>query len=203
MKNFSVVRGHYHSFTEFIEAVRENSGKQQTFLIGIDGCGGSGKSTLADEMKRCLDDVTIVHMDDFYFPSSLIDKNHPADKPVGVDFDWTRLLHQVLEPISQGKDGMYQRYDWVLDTLADYLLVPAQGIVIVEGVYSIRNELADKYDYRIWVDCPKEMRLSRGIERNGEDAREMWEKNWMISEDKYMEVQEPHKRADLVFNGAK
>ncbi|MFT4416873.1 uridine kinase family protein [Fredinandcohnia humi] len=177
--------------------------KQSTLLIGIDGCGGSGKSTFANKLKDECTNVTVVHMDDFYLPSSQIIHSHPENKPIGADFDWKRMLHQVLEPLSQNKEGQYQRYDWVTDRLAEWHTVPVGGIVIIEGCYSIRKELANIYDYTIWVDCPRETRLSRGLTRDGEEARDMWENNWMISEDMYVEVHKPSERADLIVNGTK
>ncbi|QAS54550.1 uridine kinase family protein [Halobacillus litoralis] len=172
-------------------------------LIGIDGCGGSGKSTLANKLSDECSNVMIVHMDDFYLPSSQIIKKDPKQKPIGADFDWKRVLNQVIEPIRQNKAGYYQRYDWDANELAEWHTVPVGGIVIIEGVYSIRNELANKYDFTIWVDCPRKTRLSRGVERDGEEMREMWEKNWMASEDIYMEEHKPHERADHIVNGTK
>lgn len=190
------------SLTQLFDEVRKGTSKKQsTFLIGIDGCGGSGKSTYADKIKEVFSDVTIVHMDDFYLPTNQILKIDATKKPIGADFDWKRLLNQVLEPLSQEKEGYYQRYDWETDSLAKWHTVPIGGIVIIEGVYTIREELADKYDLKIWVDCPRNIRLSRGLERDGEQAREMWESNWMVSEDLYVEKQKPFARADLIVSG--
>uniref|UniRef100_UPI00406CEA9B uridine kinase family protein n=1 Tax=Paenibacillus sp. FSL H8-0168 TaxID=2921378 RepID=UPI00406CEA9B len=67
----------------------------------------------------------------------------------------------------------YQRYDWETDKLSEWHTVPAGGIVIIEGVYSIRKELEDKYDFKVWVDCPRKIRLSRGLERDGDCTRGM------------------------------
>ncbi|AWE07792.1 uridine kinase [Lysinibacillus sp. 2017] len=194
----------YHSLRQlFSEKIKGNSNKQSTFLIGIDGCGGSGKSTFADKIKENFSDVTIVHMDDFYLPSSLIMNLEPTKKPIGADFDWIRLLNQVLEPLTQDSVGCYQRYDWETDSLAKWHTVPIGGIVIIEGVYTIRKELADKYDLKIWVNSPRNIRLSRGLERDGEEAREMWESNWMVSEDMYVAEHKPFERADLIVSGVK
>ncbi|MCM3599058.1 uridine kinase [Metabacillus idriensis] len=170
-------------------------------LIGIDGCGGSGKSTFAQKIYDQCKGVTIVHKDDFYIPSAQRLPRHPTRKPIGADFDWKRLLIQVLEPISQEKAGHFQRYDWEIDKLAEWHTVPVGGIVVIEGVYSIRKELADRYDMKIWIDCPREIRLSRGLERDGEGARDMWIRNWMISEDIYVEEHKPHNRADIIVLG--
>ncbi|RHW41576.1 uridine kinase [Neobacillus notoginsengisoli] len=176
--------------------------KQSTLLIGIDGCGGSGKSTLARKLQESRHDAIIVHMDDFYFPSAEIIKGDPKDKPVGADFDWQRML-QVIVPLSEDKEGRYQRYDWSSDKLADWHTVPVGGIVIIEGVSAIRRELAEYYDLTIFVDCPYEVRLQRGLDRDGEGARDMWVKNWMVAEEMYVEAHKPHERADLVMDGTK
>lgn len=165
--------------------------------------GGAGKSTLANKLKEECSNVTIVHKDDFYRPSSEIIKVPPIEKPIGADFDWKRVLYQVLEPISQDKEGYYQRYDWETDCLAEWHTVPVGGIVIIEGVYSIRQELSDKYDFTIWVDSPRKIRLTRGLQRDGEEVRDMWENNWMISEGIYVEKQKPQERADLLVDGTK
>jgi len=188
---------------ELVSSFDKTHRKQSTLLIGIDGCGGSGKSTLANELQQACDKVTIVHMDDFFLPSDQILDASAEQKPVGSDFDWKRLLNQVLEPISQDKEGRYQRYDWETDGLAEWYIVPIGGIVIIEGVYSLRRELSDKYDVSIWVDCPREIRLSRGLERDGEQARDMWENNWMVSEDIYVKEHKPYEQADFVVVGTK
>ncbi|WP_093192902.1 uridine kinase family protein [Salimicrobium halophilum] len=181
--------------------MQSSTKKQATLLIGIDGCGGSGKSTVANKLKEVLSDVTVVHMDDFHLPSSQLMEENPGRNPIGADFDWKRVYNQVLVPISQNQEGYYQRYDWDTDELAEGHTVPVGGIVLIEGVYSNRKELANTYDLTVWVDCPRETRLFRGLERDGEEARDMWVNNWMISEDRYVEEHKPQERADVIVDG--
>jgi uridine kinase len=69
--------------------------KQKTLIIGIDGGGASGKSTLAQKLQMLTEDVTVVHMDDFYKTSAereLIDHTNE----IGANWDWRRLKIQVL-----------------------------------------------------------------------------------------------------------
>lgn len=54
---------------------------------------------------------------------------------------------------------------------------------------------------RIWVDCPRDLRLARGIERDGEELREFW-LEWMHAEDAYVESEQPHAHADVIVDGA-
>ena len=184
--NFKYISGIFESFEQLLITMENLQRKQSTLLIGVDGCGGSGKSTFAKEITKLSSKITIIHMDDFYLSSNSRIKGTAQEMPIGADFDWQRLRKQVLVPLSNNEEGNYQRHDWCSDSLSEWHRVFNGGIVIIEGVYSTRKELADFYDFKILVDCPRELRLKRGIERDGESARDMWEKIWMVAEDKYM-----------------
>lgn len=169
-------------------------------LIGIDGCGGSGKTKLASELLNVLHNAQIVHMDDFYLSS---DKRMCiADpKPVGWQFDWKRMEREVLKPMDSGQLVRYQRYDWQTDHLAEWRELQPLGVVIVEGIFTLRKELTGYYNIRLWVDCPREVRLQRGLMRDDEEARLQWEQDWMVEEDRYVTEHLPHLNADKIISG--
>ena len=50
-------------------------------------------------------------------------------------------------------------------------------------------------------ECLRAIRLARGIARDGEQARTIWEQDWMPKEDDYVKTHLPHERADLLVNG--
>lgn len=197
--------------------------RQQTLLIAVDGGGGSGKSTFARVLQKQLPDLSIVHMDDFYLPSALrppaeavshtsedaaseasFARETPFARELSFaqDFDWQRLLKQVLEPLSRDEPGYYQRYDWLRDQLTDFHTLPVGGIVVVEGVYAMMSALRPLYDYTVWVNCPAEIRLARGLDRDGEAARDLWVNRWMPAEARYMERERPADHANLVIDGS-
>ncbi|MCC5912647.1 MAG: uridine kinase [Clostridiaceae bacterium] len=198
---FKNAREEYVSYNNLISKIFNLPKKQKTLLIGIDGCGGAGKSTFAKKLSEAYSEITIVHMDDFYLPSQLRKNSNVKDKEVGAYFDWRRLKKQVLEPLSNDNMAKYQKYDWDKDSLKDCHEIKVGRIVIIEGVYSIRKELEKYYDFKIWIDTPRDLRLSRGIERDGEVARKLWEEEWMPAEDKYVKEHEPLDRADLIIDG--
>jgi uridine kinase len=75
--------------------------------------------------------------------------------------------------------------------------------LIVEGVSSMRNELGRYWNYGIWIDLPHELRLKRGLERDGEALRAKWTEVWIPGEDAYLDRDRPDKKADLVIDGSK
>lgn len=162
--------------------------RRRTRIIAIDGCGGSGKSTLANALAARLEHAVIVRTDDFA-------------RPGGSGWDWRRLKAQVLDPIAGDQPGRYQRYHWPSGRLAEWHDVPAGGVLIIEGVSSMRTELGSYWDFAIWVACSYERRLERGIARDGESMRTQWVDVWMPEENEYVRKQEPERRADLVVSG--
>lgn len=159
-------------------------------LVLIDGLGGAGKSVLADALAGELR-APVVEGDDFYLPAVERQRSAIGSDKVGALYDWRRLERQVLAPLSRGKGARYRRYDWTDDQLADWVTVPGGGTVVVEGVYSLRNELRRYASVSIWVETPREVRLARGLERDGEAARSRWIDEWMPAEDVYMSAMRP------------
>lgn len=203
------------SFDWLLNKLNSLSKKQSTLIVGVDGCGASGKSTFTRKAARIGSNITTVEMDDFYLPSESRPSNDAVLTSYGQQYNWKRLYKQVLEPLSFDREGKYQRYDWNLDALSELHTVPIGGIVIVEGIYSTRQELSHLYDFIIWVQCPYHLRLKRGIardeiivasdravERKGEDPRQMWEKIWMPQEQRYIKAEQPYKLANLIVDGS-
>jgi uridine kinase len=176
--------------------------KHRTLLVGIDGCGGSGKSTLAHALAAATTtkSVVVVPMDDFYRPSE--ERSLTPTQALGASFDWPRLRDQVLAPIARHENTRYQRYDWDSDRLANWLPIPTGGTVIVEGVYSTRTGLRNFYDFTIWVEATPEVRLARGVARDGESSRNRWVNGWMVEEARYLEAERPASSADLIVDGS-
>jgi uridine kinase len=176
-------------------------------LVGIDGTGGSGKSALASGLAgrlRGTRQVTVVHGDDFYRPMAASDRLLLSPSQ-GYEqyFDWQRLRDQVLVPLAGGTVARYQRYDWATGELGadDMAEVPRSGLVLVEGVYSARPELADYYDLTIWVEAPRALCLSRVRERGHDHGPGDWDARWRSAEEHYLAATGPATRLDLVVRG--
>jgi uridine kinase len=158
-----------------------------TKIISVDGPGGAGKSSLAERLAKELDDAQIVHTDDF------ASWDNPLDW-------WPRLIEEALEPLSQNKPGRYRRTDWGNPDHEEWGEVTPAAFVILEGVSASREAFQPFLTYSIWIETPLDVRLKRGLERDGEEARAQWKK-WMAEEDDYVDREKPRERADLVLAG--
>ena len=169
-------------------------------MVLVDGLGGAGKSFLAAVLAAQFD-APVIQGDEFYRPS--VERQQSGSEPGAIEasFDWRRLELQVLAPLSRGEEARYQRYDWESDRLGGWSTVPCRDTVVVEGVYLLRNELRRYASVSIWVETPREVRLTRGIERDGEAARSRWTEEWMPAEDAYVSAMRPEASATLVVDG--
>lgn len=158
-----------------------------TRLVAVDGPGGAGKSTYAERLATAAGGAPVVHTDDFA----------SADNP--IDW-WPRLLAEVVEPLVAGREAHFRRYDWVTRALAEVITVAPAPIVIIEGVSSGRAEWAEHLSFVVWIETPRELRLARGLERDGPDAVGDWE-GWMTGEDSFYARDPVRARADLVIDG--
>ncbi|MEO9224417.1 MAG: AAA family ATPase [Acidimicrobiales bacterium] len=174
---------------DIVDRIAQSSapGPTSTRVIAVDGLGGAGKSTLAERLGEALGSVAIVHTDDF------------ANWTDSLDW-WPRLIEEVLDPLSNGLTARFQRYDWDQRTVVEWLEVQPASYVIIEGVSASRDAFQPYLAFSIWVETPREERLKRGLERDGQAAHSQW-LAWMAGEDAYVVREHPACRADLVVRG--
>lgn len=159
-------------------------------IVAIDGPSGAGKSTFARRLARALDGAPLIEVDDFVSWDNL-------------DGWWPRLEDQVLGPLLAGGSAVYQQRDWENDPLGEGLggwrTVPLAPVVILEGVTSSRQAVADRLTLAVWVDAPADLRLERGLARDGNDMRDYWI-DWMRREDAWFARDHTKERAHLTVD---
>jgi uridine kinase len=159
----------------------------RTRIVGVDGPAGSGKSTLVRKLRDHLPDASLIEIDDFVAWS-----NH--------DGWWPRFLEQALIPIHYGRQARYQVRDWVNDefgtSLGAWRTVPWSPLVILDGGRSTRLDAQPFLSFSVWIEAPREERLRRGIERDGESHRALW-LQWMEKEERFFSSDGTRDRADI------
>lgn len=152
-------------------------------FVGIGGRGGAGKSTLAARIPG----AQVVGTDEFWD---------------GDGFDLDRLRAEVFEPLVASREARYASWDWAARRAGGERTVTPTGVVVVEGVCALHRMFREDYDVRVWVEAPYDVRLARGVARDGEASRQTWVERWMPSEDHYVERDDPIACAHLVVDGS-
>jgi uridine kinase len=159
-----------------------------TRLVCVDGPAGSGKTTFGRRLAEALD-APLVQMDDLY----------AGWTPVGAA---ARLAAGVLRPLRGGRPGAYHRYDWHAGAFGtEPTAVPAAAALVVEGCGSSPAALAPLTTLRVWVEAPAQLRLRRGLERDGEALGAEW-LDWLQREAVLFARERTRARADLLVDGA-
>jgi uridine kinase len=180
------------SLLDYVQAAPARLGR--TRLISVDGPAGSGKSSLAGRIAARAEarglHTLVLHMDDLY------DGWNGAIRGFGL------LRDHVLKRLADGREGRYRRYDWNLGAYAELHVVPVTlDLLIVEGVTSANRDADAWQSLRVWIETTNEIRLDRGIARDGEALRDHW-LDWMRWERDHFAMENTRGRADVIVDGS-
>jgi uridine kinase len=171
-------------------------------VVALDGRSGTGKSTLAEWMAGQLGGVR-VDQDDFYAGGDIDDwRRLTAREKADRVIDWRRFRDEVLLPLRGGRGASWRPFNW--DTMTGLssktISVPAANIVILDGAYSARPELAGLVDLSILVTLPDHVRRERLRQREGEEFVSEWHPIWDEAEDYYFGTVRPAEAFELVID---
>ena len=133
-------------------------------VVCIDGPAGSGKTTLAAGLAGALGGVPVVHLDDLY---------QGWEQDLGEPLS-ARLRAWLLDPWNAGLPGRHLRYDWHAGRYAEWVEVPLAPVVILEGCGSAAAGVRDRAAVVAWVEADPQVRLARGVARDGEAMTDQW-----------------------------
>lgn len=162
-----------------------------TRLVCVDGPAGSGKTTLAGvlaELAAAHGSVALVHMDDLLGGW----RGLPGALP--------RVARDLVGPLRAGRPGSYLRYDWAAGRFAETRTVDPVDVLLLEGVGSGGSAYDDVITTLVWVEVPRDLRLARGLERDGPQVREHW-LTWMEDEEAVHAQEQTRERADVLVDG--
>jgi uridine kinase len=181
-------------------------------LVAIDGVDGSGKTVFACELAAALravgEDVVEVHVDDFHhLRSRRYQRGRVSAEGFWLDsYDYGALERDVLSRLQSGGSGLYR---WgATDLERDVLLdidpaeAPADAVVLVEGIFLHRDELAHWWDYSVFLDVPFEETARRMALRDGapEDPNGLGRRRYVDGQRLYFRSCHPWERASVVID---
>jgi len=184
--------------------------------VAIDGIDAAGKTTLADELAVLMQaqglPVIRASIDGFHQPRSERYRRGP-DSPEGYyedSFDYDSLKTMLLRPLGLEGNGRYRRaaFDFREDaplSVEEEEALP-NAILLFDGVFLQRPELADSWDYRIFVDVKKETALQRALERDlsllgsTEVIQTRYEQRYFPGQQMYDQAVHPQEQADVIID---
>ncbi len=185
-----------------------------TLRVAIDGIDNAGKTTLANELAPLIEQqgrpVIRASIDGFHHPRQERYQRGP-DSPEGYyedSFDYPILRKELLVPLGPDGDLHYRRAafdvrrDAFLPTLEEE--APINAILLFDGVFLLRPELLDHWDYKIFMNVTMEEALLRAMKRDlllfgsAEAVQTRYLQRYFPGQKLYLEAVHPEQRADIV-----
>ena len=180
------------------------------FIIGITGGTGSGKTTIVNEVINLFDasEICLLSSDSYYKNNASLDFNQRDklnyDIPEAIDFD---LINKHIDLLKQEINIGVPNYCFTTHLrLEKTTVVEPKKILIIEGILILTNKtLRDSINYSVFLDCPRDVRFQRRLERdikergrNYNDVINLFETRLDIMHSEFVE---PHKTfCDLILN---
>ncbi len=175
-------------------------------LVALDGGSGAGKSTLAHLIAGSIR-AAVIPSDDFYaatISNAAWDARTPKQRAADV-IDWRRLRSEALEPLLAGQAARWHPFDFntprpdgTYPLSHDLIERPPADLIVLDGIYSTRAELADLIDLSVLVDVPLAVRHARLDAREAADFLAEWHARWDAAEAYYLTHVRPPSAFDLV-----
>lgn len=190
-----------------VDAIREYAGRAQALVVAIDGRSGSGKSTVAAAVAQAISAV-IVPCDDFFTASvsdAEWDRRTPEQRAADA-IDWRRLKREAIDPLRTGRAARWYTFDFLAGPRGDgtypWQSTPTERapkpVVLLDGAYSARPELADVLDLSVLVEAAPTTREARLAAREAADFLRQWHARWDPAEDHYFGHVRPPSAFDVV-----
>jgi uridine kinase len=183
--------------------------------VAIDGPDCAGQEKLAEELEPLLEasgrQVIRATIDGFHRPRAERSLRG-AESPEGYfhdSFQYPAMRAALLDPLGPGGSLEFRRavFDFRTDGPVDSPLEKAapNAILLFEGLFLLRNELRDCWDFGVFLDITPDETLLRGIKRNtpfqGEEkARRVFSVRYIPGQELYFQRDDPKARADVVVN---
>jgi uridine kinase len=188
-------------------------------IIAIDGIDCSGKSQLSLELTKILasnSNIVLIHADDFLNPKLIREKQGKwSFKGFYEDFfDFNKLHTKVLEPLIRGQEVDFcfspiqiRNEQDVIGNKIRYQ-INTDDIVIVEGLFLLRPELKDMFDFKIRLNIPDSEVIERALLRDvgvfgGMDyVLQGYKLQSLPAQEHYTQICQPNKNADIVIENS-
>lgn len=167
---------------------------------------------LATALRKREREVIRASIDGFHRPRIERYRQGP-ESPLGYyddSFNYQRLRAALLDPLGERGNRLYRTR--VFDCRADQpvhsrlLKAPADAILIFDGVFLLRPELADVWDFRVFVSADFDEIVRRARIRDADlfgssdEAEQRYRTRYLPAQQHYLQTVRPSQPADVVID---
>ena len=141
------------------------------YLIGVAGGSNSGKTTIAERLAEVVGEaqISLIKLDAYYvaMPGTTLEERAAYNYDHPDAFDW-ELLNDHLAALTAGASVAVPVYDFAnYDRTDDVATVLPSRVIVVEGILVLwEPRLRERFDLKIFVDAPADLRLIRRLQRD-------------------------------------
>jgi uridine kinase len=183
--------------------------------VAIDGPDAAGKTTLADELAPHVAafgrHVIRASIDGFHRPRAqrIARGADSAEGYFADSFDYAGLTETLLEPLGPGGSRRFRRgiFDYRTDApvKAPAETAAPDSVLLFDGVFLLRRELASMWDFGVFVDVPFAETQRRAVTRDAalfgsaDEVLRRYAARYVPGQRLYFERDNPRSRADAVM----
>ena len=193
---YRVIKKEYAQWLPLLAQIEAQTCKKAPALIAIEGGSASGKTTLSQLLGEVYD-CNVFHMDDFFLRPEQRTEERFAQ--AGGNIDHERFLEEVLLPLSQGKTVEYKAFDCSTFTFHPAVEIAPKGLNIIEGAYSMHPQLAQFYDFSVFLSITPQLQRKRIEKRNSPDMAQRFFDTWIPLEHTYFEATDAAARCSMIW----
>ncbi len=189
-----------------IVALRGNAPR----LVAIDGVDGVGKTVFADQLAEVLRASGLqalrIGIDSFHRPRAERYRRGrmSAEGYFGDSFDVPQFVRSVVDPLRPGGSGVVTTatFDYRTDTpvVGEMVRMRPGGVVVVDGVFLHRDELASAWDLSVFLRAPMAVAFTRMATRDGVPLDDRLLSRYRDGQRLYLLSCSPERRATIVID---
>jgi uridine kinase len=198
-------------FDKIAAEIVQRKQPDKPFVVGISGIDCSGKTVFATDFQKYLDakgfHTQLIALDDFHNPRAI--RYSGADQSENYfnkSFDIQKIIRELLIPLK--KKGKFTVSLKLLDlqtdkdTMTRQYSLNHQTIVLLEGVFLFRQELAPYIDYKVFLEIPFAESKKRASLRDSQETRDKYDTKYLAAQQKYLLAYPPLSTADLIIDNS-